>query len=173
MVKRGYGELPLKDWEVPVMISYNSRYKQLEYKGLIMEPLLLKSPSEPEKKFMEKLANSHKVRWWFKNGENDIEYFAILYKDENDFERAFYVDFIVMFNNGIIGLFDTKSGATTEGAKLRAEGLQIYIKRENKNRNKLYGGIVILKDGSFWYNHEEEYQYNPHNLSENWEILEL
>ena len=55
-----------------------------------------------------------------------------------------------MFNNGIIGLFDTKSGATTEGLKLRAEGLQIYIKRENKNRNKLYGGIVILKDGSFW-----------------------
>ena len=80
VVKRGYGELPLKDWEVPVMISYNSRYKQLEYKKSIMEPLLLKSPSEPEKKFMEKLANSHKVRWWFKNGENDIEYFAILYQ---------------------------------------------------------------------------------------------
>ena len=117
------------------------------------------------------LDKSKKVKWWFKNGENEIKYFAVLYKDENGFERGFYVDFIVQFTDGTIGLFDTKSGMTAKDAGPRAEGLQRYIKEQNKKGKKLWGGIVIYVNGTWRYNNEK-YNYNPNNLY-GWRVLEL
>lgn len=163
----------VENWEVPLLISYNSRYQQLGHGNSIMSPLFVKSPSEPEKKFMEALSVSKKVKWWFKNGETEIKYFAVKYDDENGFSRGFYVDFIVMFKDGKLGLFDTKSGSTTEGAGSRAEGLQKYIKSENKKGKKLFGGIVIYEDGSFWINQRDKYHYDPHSRGKDWEILEV
>ena len=156
-------------WEVPIIISYNSRYKKEEHPRSIMKPLYTSNPSEPERVFMALLNNSDKAEWWFKNGESEIKYFAVPYKDENKFERAFYVDFIVKFKDGTIGLFDTKSGMTAKDAGPRAEGLHKFIK-ENKSK-KLWGGIVIFKDGSFRYNHSEKYSFDERNLSKDWEIL--
>jgi len=159
-------------WEVPVIISYNSRYKREEKKKSIMKPFYTKKPSQPEKQFIELLEKSDKVKWWFKNGENEIKYFAVLYKDENGFERAFYVDFIVQFTDGSIGLFDTKSGMTAKDAGARAEGLQRYIKEQNKKGRKVWGGITIFVNGTWRYNNNEKYEYNPNDLS-NWKILDV
>ncbi len=159
-------------WEVPVIISYNSRYKREEKKKSIMKPFYTKKSSQPEKQFIELLEKSDKVKWWFKNGENEIKYFAVLYKDENGFERAFYVDFIVQFKDGSIGLFDTKSGMTAKDAGPRAEGLQRYIKEQNKKGKKLWGGIAIFVNGTWRYNDNEKYEYNPNDLSD-WKVLNL
>ena len=159
-------------WEVPVIISYNSRYKREEKKKSIMKPFYTKKLSQPEKQFIELLEKSDKVKWWFKNGENEIKYFAVLYKDENGFERAFYVDFIVQFKDGYLGLFDTKSGMTAKEAGPRAEGLQRYIKEQNKKGKKLWGGIAIFVNGTWRYNDNEKYEYNPNDLS-SWKILEI
>lgn len=160
------------DWEVPEIVNYNSKYKQTDGIKSIMKPLYVKIPSEPEKRFMELLNNSKKVKWWFRNGEGEIKYFAVLYKDENGFERAFYLDFIVMFNDGSIGLFDTKSGITATNAGPRAEGLQKFVKNENKKRKLLWGGILIYVNGSWRYNDEEKYHYDPNNLSA-WKLLDI
>jgi len=92
------------------------------------------------------------------------------YTDENGYERAFYVDFIVKFKDGTIGLFDTKSGMTAKDAGPRAEGLQKYIKK-NKSK-KVWGGIAIFVNGTWRYNDKEKYEYNPNNLSE-WKVLEF
>jgi len=82
------------------------------------------------------------------------------------------VDFVVIFKDGAIGLFDTKSGITAKEAKYKAEGLQKYIsKQKNKGRN-LWGGIVIQTDGTWRYNDQAEYKYDPKKLSE-WKILEI
>ena len=159
-------------WEVPVIISYNSRYKREEKKKSIMKPFYTKKPSQPEKQFIELLEKSDKVIWWFKNGENEIKYFAVLYKDENGFERAFYVDFILQFKDGSIGLFDTKSGMTAKDAGPRAEGLQKYIKEQNKKGKILWGGIAIFVNGTWRYNDNEKYEYNPNDLS-SWKVLEI
>jgi len=167
-------EIEVKDdWEVPGIIPYGSKYKQAAYSRSIMKPLYVRSPSEPEIQFMERLAQSNKVKWWFRNGESEIKYFAVYYEDENGFPRGFYVDFVVRFKDGTIGLFDTKSGGTTESAGPRAEGLQKYIKAENKKGKKLTGGIVIFVDGSMRYNRQEKYHYDPNDLGKDWEILEL
>jgi hypothetical protein len=47
-----------------------------------------------------------------------------------------------------------------------------YIKTQNKKYNrKLWGGIVVFKDGSCRYNDAEKYSYDPKNLGEDWKFL--
>jgi len=116
MPKENYSE-----WTKQELIKEIKKLKKRKKYGIVWE-------DKPEKQFIELLEKSDKVKWWFKNGENEIKYFAVIYKDENGFERAFYVDFIVQFKDGSIGLFDTKSGMTAKDAGPRAEGLQKYIR---------------------------------------------
>lgn len=160
-------KIDVPKWEVPVIISYNSRYKKEEKSRSIMKPFYTARQSEPEQRFIELLEKSNKIKWWFKNGETEIKYFAVLRTDGN----AFYPDFIVQFKDGRIGIFDIKSGITAKDARERAEGLQIYIKEQNKKGRKIWGGIVIYKDGSFRYNHSEKYSYDEKKLGKDWEIL--
>lgn len=148
----------VEKWEVPPLISYNSKYKKTEKEKSIVIPFYAAQLSEPEQSFIELIENSDKVKWWFRNGQGEIKYFAVSYKDKDGFERAFYIDFIVMMKDGRVGLFDTKSGFTAELAKERAEALARYIKEQNKKREKkLWGGIATFKDGSCRYNDSESY----------------
>ncbi len=167
--KREKVEVPI--WEVPVVINYNTLYKKSEHPKSIMKPLYSRQPSKPEQDFMKQLDKSDKIKWWFKNGEGEIKYFAVLY-EENGFESAFYVDFIVMFKDGNIGLFDTKGGMTAKDAKYRAEGLQRYIKKQKGKGRNIWGGIVIYVNGSWRCNDKSEYKFDPNNLSE-WKTLEI
>lgn len=165
--KRELQETPI--WEVPVFISYNSRYKKQNETLSIMKPFYTATQSEPERLFIELLNSSKKVKWWYKNGEAEIKYFAILRSDD----RAFYPDFIIQFKDGTIGIFETKSGFTAgEDAKERAESLQRYIKTQKKKGKKLIGGIAINQNGTWRYNDNEKYKYDPNDLS-SWKILNL
>jgi len=168
--KRELQQIP--KWEVPVIMSYNSRYIKENKMKSILEPYYTKKPSEPERLFIELLENSDKIKWWFKNGESEIKYFAVLYKDEAGFERAFYVDFIIQFKDGKVGLFDTKSGMTAKDATTRAESLAGYIKTENKKGKKIWGGIAIYVNGSWRYNDGATYSYNEKDLN-NWKFLKI
>lgn len=159
-------------WEVPVIVNYNSKYQQETKNTSIMKPYYTKKPSQPEKQFIDMLDKSKKVKWWFKNGETETKYFAVPYKDETGFDRAFYVDFIVQFEDGTIGLFDTKSGITAKDAKTRAEGLQKYIKEQKKKGKNLFGGIVIQHNSSWRYNDKASYNYNEKDMKD-WEFLDL
>jgi type III restriction enzyme len=156
------------DWEVPVVISYNSRYKSEVQPLSAMKPFYTAKPSEPERLFVELLNNPKKVKWWYKNGEGEMKYFAVLRQDD----LAFYPDFIVKFKDGVIGIFDTKSGMTAKDARERAEALQKYIKGQNKKGKKLIGGIAVYVNGTWRYNNNAKYEYNPNDLS-SWKILNL
>ncbi|OGF45101.1 MAG: hypothetical protein A2536_06350 [Candidatus Firestonebacteria bacterium RIFOXYD2_FULL_39_29] len=160
------------EWEVPIVINYNKRYKKEDHEKSIIKPFYVSEQSDPERKFVELLDKSSKVKWWYKNGEGEVKYFAVPYKDENGIERSFYVDFVVKFKDGRIGLFDTKSGMTAEQAGPRAEGLQKYIKKELKKVKKLEGGIVISVKNSWRVNSNDKYKYNKDDLSE-WKILDI
>lgn len=159
----------IQNWEVPIFVSYNSRYKLQSQSLSIMKPFYTATQSEPERLFVEFLNASDRVKWWYKNGETEIKYFAILRSDN----RAFYPDFIIQFKDGTIGIFETKSGFTAgEDAKERAESLQRYIKKQNKSGKKIIGGIAICVNGTWRYNDKENYKYNPEDLS-NWKVLDL
>lgn len=160
-------------WEVPSSYNYNHRYRRRDVEKSIFEPYYeLENASQIEKNFAmfldETLPN---VEWWFKNGDQDATFFAVPYA-ENGEPKAFYVDWIVKFTDGRIGLFDTKAGITAETAGTRAEGLAKYIAEQKQKGRKLFGGIVIEKNGTFWLNDKAEYKYDENDLpGSGWVIL--
>ncbi len=173
-------------WNVPRIISYNSKYKARNYKKSIMIPYYSKfvennqtnlfggyeEDSKVETEFIDYLDKAKKVEWWFKNGQGEINYFAVPYIDKNRKKSAFYIDFIVQLKNGDVWLLDTKKGQTAESAKERAEGLAKYIKDQKKKSKKLFGGIIIPVDNQWRYNDSEKYEYNLSDLKE-WKFLDL
>jgi len=161
------------NWEVPLSLNYSGNYVKKSMNLSIMESFYQgKGTSQPEKNFAEFLDRKvDEIEWWYKNEEREGRFFAVPYQINNE-PAPFYVDWIVQYKNGKIGLFDTKGGITAKDAKEKAEGLAKYIKSENQNGKNLFGGIVIEKDGSYWYNDREKYQYDESRLAElAWKIL--
>ena len=101
------------------------------------EPTLF-ADSDTEFNFINKLETpqSHNlIEWWHKNGGQGSEHFSICYVNKQGQNALFYVDFIIRFKNGTIGLFDTK----TEGSDeldfdwVKEELLREYHERKIKN----------------------------------------
>ncbi|MGO9613844.1 MAG: DEAD/DEAH box helicase [Dissulfurispiraceae bacterium] len=160
-----------EQWEVPASINYSNNYTPREVSLCIHDPFYESNmASGPEKDFASYLdSKNDEIEWWFKNGSRDGTFFAIPYVENNQNE-AFYVDWIVKFRDGRIGLFDTKEGITAQVAKPKAEGLAKYIKQENKNGKNLFGGTVIRKDNSWRYSDSEVYSYSDKDLA-GWKFL--
>jgi type III restriction enzyme len=162
-------------WNPAKYIDYPTIYViNNDYKKSLFSPFYEKDiDSSIEKKFIEKyLEDKENIVWWYKNGVKNEKYFAIKYS-ENDVIKAFYPDFIVLYSDDSIGIFDTKGGqtATSEDTKLKANALAKYINSYNKdnNDNKIFGGIVIYENNTFKINQNLEQNYNYKN--NNWEVL--
>ncbi|MBU4338158.1 DEAD/DEAH box helicase family protein [Patescibacteria group bacterium] len=169
-------------WNIPEAINYNLAFLKKDYKRSIIQPYyaktkgddqlsLFEEDSDIEVEFIKYLEKAKQVKWWFKNGKQDGSYFAVPYI-ENRQEKPFYLDFIVMLNDGRIGLFDTKGGIYAKTAKERAEGLAKYIAMENKKSKKMFGGIVLKDKNSWRYSDSKKYEYNSNDLR-NWKFLDL
>ena len=171
-VGKGKKEIIIDEhWEVPSSLNYDNNYSLRQTKLNILDPFYEdNNASSPERLFVDYLESKiDEIEWWFKNGQRDGTYFAVSYI-ENGQVKPFYIDWIVKYKNGKIGLFDTKEGITAKTAKAKAEGLSKYIREENTIGKKLFGGIVIHKDNSWRYNNNEVYEYNEKDLS-NWKFL--
>ena len=141
-----------------------------------MKPFYSKKQWETENDFMAKLDASDKVEWWYKNGESEIKYFAVSYTNNEGKKGLFFVDFVIQFKDGIIGLFDTKGFGTwsNEKAGPRHDGLYSYIQAENKNGKKLVGGIAVKSPNGTWkYNDKKEYDYDENNPTYGWKVIDL
>lgn len=162
-------------WEVPETIRFNSRFAVGEGKKSIMHPFFNNGHSGIETAFIDFLDGQTKVVWWFKNGDRDPVYFAIPYEEYGD-KKPFYVDFIVRFKDGSIGLFDTKSGLTLQVAGPKMDGLRAYIREQKRKGKKLFGGIVTNTDArnynGRWVYFDKESKALTNNL-DNWENLVL
>jgi len=164
------------EWEVPERVTHSENYRLVKASKSVMQPFYApNNQSGPEKKFIELLEDHEKVEWWYKNGERESMYFASPYKAIGE-EKPFYVDFIVRFLDGRIGLFDTKQGFTIDESRDKSDGLLAYIKKENKRRNaneQLTGGIVTQTDGGgVWKIYRGKgSKLNSANL-DNWDALD-
>jgi type III restriction enzyme len=165
-----------ENWNIPETREYSANYEERKpiAKHSVFNPyyhISNKSKQyDTEQSFIEFLENNKKIEWWFKNADRDGTYFAVPYTEDGE-DKPFYIDFIVQLKDGRVGLFDTKSGFTAQLAKNKSDGLQKYIREQNKKGKSLFGGIVIPKDGSFWVFDKAQYQYD-NNLTV-WEILSL
>jgi len=129
-----------------------------------------------EESFMKYIdAKKDEISWWFKNGDYGKEYYAIKYwKTKEEAWRLFYPDWIILFKDGRVGIFDTKAGNTAlpegEGStRDKAKYLQMKIEKLGKN---FVGGIVV-KENNIWYYHEgKDYDYYPGKLNKDWKKFE-
>jgi type III restriction enzyme len=164
-------------WNVPSKIELNANHKERtpKFKKSILIPYYESTSQsrtwETEKSFIQFLDTHNSVEWWFKNGEGYGTFFAVPYKDENGEDQSFYLDFIVKFLDGRIGLFDTKSGWTAKEAGNKSDGLQQYIKEQNKKGKNFFGGIIHPKAGSFYTYIGIPYKYDK-ELTD-WKIIEF
>ena len=171
-IAKGKKELVVNEaWDVPQSVTYNNNYKAQETKLSILEPFYqANNASGPEKEFVQYLeSKKDEIEWWFKNGDQGEQFFAVPYTEEGE-EKLFYVDWMVKYRNGKVGLFDTKSGIYADKAKGKAEGLANYIREQNLKGKQLWGGIVIQKDRSWRVNEKKIYSYREGDLS-GWKFL--
>ncbi len=166
----------VEDWEIPESMSFGGAYTELEVKKSVLLPFYYDNRWKTEKSFIEFLEKSNQIDWWYKNGNRDSTFFAVPYT-ENGEHHPFYVDFIVKFRDGSIGLLDTKSGRTIKDAREKSDGLQEFIKTNNKNGHKLSGGIVSNTDSTNFTGRWMVYKGSSTDLVQddfsNWELLNL
>ncbi len=136
--------------------------EEIKHKKYSYNPCYLRlDRTKPEREFEKYLEeNSDKIIWWWKNGENKQTYFGIKYEYANQL-RTFYPDYLVQFENGKLGIFETKDEHDQDGktlTKAKSEKLQEYIQKQ-KNK-KLFGGITIQKYDSWKINYKEKYNWD-------------
>ncbi len=165
MKKRRDRELQELTFSVPEQDEYNENHELVEAKNNAMDKYYRKGGApQTEKLFEEMLKTSEEIDWWYKNGEKMERYFAIPYHELDEHQKsrrkAFYPDYIIRYKDGAIGIYDTKSGFTADNEHVRqkANALQRYI-REHEDMN-LKGGIINVKNGSFYLQDSEDYDEN-------------
>lgn len=151
------------EWEIAPERGFSDIYKPFDaelalYKREADKKTYLNVDSTEERAFIEMLEkHKDKIEWWWQNGN---EHMALNFGVKYGGGSTFQPDFLVLFKDGRLGIFDTKAvGYMEEDTKQKAEALQNYIVEENQRRKEcpLVGGIVILKDGHFRLNSDELY----------------
>ena len=151
------GDTPYKEfvWEVPETRIYNAE-KNVSREGEIFNHALLpyfeqKNVSIPEFHFARWLdAQRETVEWWYKNGDEGKQHFAVPYTTQDKRNRCFYVDFIIRLKNGTICLFDTKTHGSDENGAEKNNALYEYVKTYRDKGVKMFGGVLIQENDN-WY----------------------
>jgi len=151
------GDAPYKEftWEVPETRIYNaeknvSREREI-YNHALMPYFEQKGVSIPEYKFARWIdAQREEVDWWYKNGDEGKQHFAVPYETQDGKNRCFYVDFIIRLKDGTILLLDTKTHGSDENGKEKNNALYKYVESYREKGIKMYGGVLI-QEGDNWY----------------------
>lgn len=169
-------------FEVPKEIYVNEYVDEIvDYEKYVMEPCYLNiDRSNPERTFERKLDKDASIEWWFKNGINKAEYLGIKYEYPENKIKTFYPDYIVKYNDGSIGIYETKSDGDDENlgglnikTTKKAEALAVWkTKKENKIK-KIRTGIVIVKGNQILINTKEKYDFMSANSGDwtDWETF--
>jgi len=163
-------------WQIPDTLTYNTdTYQAIEdYRRHYLLPYFeRKDASDPEHRFSHKLDYDMNVEWWYKNGDNGKQHFAVPYTDIEGKPRCFYVDYIFRLTDGTICLFDTKTEGSDKNGANKHNALLEYIKKCNEDGNTRYiGGLVIRKEET------ENWYYSPMPIENTtdisgWSLLDL
>lgn len=154
-----------ENWEIAEEKYFNPKYEKYKYKNSLYEPCYLSFDSNIEKEFTEYLdLHGEKISWWWQNGS---EHMAINFGIKYGIKSTFQPDFLVMFNDGRLGIFDTKaSGEREDDNKVKGEALQQYILEENKKGKNLVGGLVIKEGEHFRINNKSTYVPFSNNMDD-------
>lgn len=162
-------------WQVPETRNYNSavcRSTEDEIFNHALQPYFEQTRvSMPEHDFARWLdKQTEYVDWWYKNGDEGKQHFAVPYTGSTGRKRCFYVDFIIRLKNGTICLFDTKTCNSDEDAPEKNNALYEYCKDYCAKGKKVIGGVLI-QDGDNWYYPDGIIDGTAN--TDGWSVLEL
>ena len=133
-------------WEVPETREYNesSHHEERLVESHALLPFVQQNQaSAPERRFEIFLEeNRAAIDWWYKNGDEGKQHYAIAYEPEGGGKRLFYVDFVLRMKNGQLFLFDTKSAESDADAPRKHNALLRYMQEEHPEQ-RLKGGVLI------------------------------
>jgi type III restriction enzyme len=157
-------------WQISESRNFNP-YSYTEYRDYsknIYKPCYLNLDNNLEREFSDYLEeNKDKISWWWQNwNEHMALNFWIKYWDFSTFQP----DFIIMFNDWRIWIFDTKASWDREDQnKIKAKALQKYIIEEKKKWKDIFWWIIIKSWDHFLINSDIEYiPFNENIVSEPW-----
>ena len=152
-------------WEVPAERYYKVDTHHLEERAknhALLPFVELNAASTPEQEFAAFLErNAAYVDWWYKNGDEGKQHYAVPYEQADGTKSLFYVDFVVRMKNGQVFLFDTKSEDSDPEAPNKHNALLDYL-QAHKEQN-LKGGVLIAQ-GSNWMYSQFKIE-NTHDLT--------
>jgi type III restriction enzyme len=150
--KQEEAEAPI--FEILGQYDFTSDYEEVPQKLCALDKCFVLKDykgKDNELNFIKYLESKGKqIDWWFKNGNQGKEYFAIKYFNSVDSKEAlFYPDFIIRFKDGRIGIFDPKKDQTATDPETadKAKALAFNLKELGK---KFIGGIAVFGNG-VWY----------------------
>lgn len=169
-------ELNKNIWEIPERLVFGDEYVETDTKKSVMEPFFSNERWQSERAFIEFLEKPNNgILWWFKNGDRDATFFAVPYKDGDDWS-PFYVDFVAMMKDGSIGLFDPHGIYLADSAS-KSNGLLAYISKLENSGRKVFGGIVANTDprhfSGQWMVYGKDGKDMRQGIWDNWIRLEL
>ena len=143
------------DWTVPEERIYdNDTHHKVLSEIHALDPFYqLNQASKPEVKFATFLEqNQQYLDWWYKNGDNGKQHYAIRYTTSGGTEGLFYVDFVIRMKDGKIFLFDTKGDAGAGDIDPEVENkhnaLIDYINEQNAKGQNLHEGTPPIEVSS-------------------------
>jgi len=175
--KRMQEEKDTHFFEIHQRYDFTEDYEEIPQKLCVLDKLFLLKTyrgKDNELRFLDYIDKKDLIDWWFKNGNQGKEYFAIKYFNTIEKKDSlFYPDWIIRLKNGKIGIFDTKEGdtATDQETKDKAKALAQKLKALGKD---FIGGIAVFENGVWYYNDSEKYSYQKGHIGKdsNWKFLE-
>lgn len=150
------------EYEISDIAYYSSEtYKEIRSNlSLYSQMYVLKDGSSNlEERFLQELDSryEHRIEWvWHNGSEPTIENFGVMIKKDSP---AFRPDFIIKFEDGRIGIFDTKGiDYMVEDTTEKAIALQIYIEEKQNQGLNIFGGIVVEYQNEFYLNKNKDYK---------------
>lgn len=165
-------------FEILDQYAFTSTYEEIPQKLCVLDKCFLLQEykgRDNEINFINYIDSKNKeIDWWFKNGNQGKDYFAVKYMNNTDGKEAlFYPDFIIRFKNGKIGIFDTKKDQTATDPETADKVKALALKLKELGPNYI-GGIVVFENGVWNYNCSENYNYQKGKISQdkNWQLFE-
>lgn len=143
-------------WNVPEQREYNeTTYKEND--GVTDHALLpymqfcgASTQEQLFEKFLESYADC--IDWWYKNGDEGRQHYAVPYVKSTGDKALFYVDYVIRMKNGQLFLFDTKGENSDPEAPQKHNALLEYMASEENRDLHLQGGVIIRKAAEDnWY----------------------
>ncbi len=168
-------------WEPPVALHYSQNYEAYPVKKNLYEPFYIAKRSDGlfadssvELAFIQYLEQHADVlTWWHKNTVGGQDSFSVVYENLKGKKSSFFVDFILLFKNNVIGLFDTKTLASDAEMVGKQNALANYVRQQNESptARQFVGGVIVPNEAGTWLYPSGEIDNNFD--SSTWQVLDL